>query len=463
MPTRRRSFLFAGLLILAIMYRLAQTAAPGSPSSQQNFVQRNGINFVFHGKNHYVVGANYWQALYLGRQDSKGGNRDRLKRDLDAMAEMKINNIRIIAGSEGPDSEPYRCKPALMSSPGVYNEDVFEGLDFALDEIAKRGMKAVMVFSNQWQWSGGFAQYVNWAEGSTIPYPPSWPELNETHTWDEFADYGGRFYNNSKCQTWYRDHIKTVVERRNTVNGKVYKEDVAIFSWELGNEPRKAPVEWISSVASYIKSLDRNHMVTVGVEGIEGPDRFVAVHGDTNIDYATVHIWAENFGWYNPLNGTRQHLDEITKRARDRLWELEQYSREKLGKPLVFEEYGLARDAFKGPKYEISTPTTFRDIYYTALLNEVELSINSGKALVGQNFWTYSGIGRPESINTLGYLGDPPHEPPAWYSVFDSDSSTVDIFKAHGERVSKLQSSLQQQQPQQNSGASPRLGPFGGF
>ena len=40
---------------------------------------------------------------------------------------MGINNVRIMAGSEGPNEEPFRMKPALMKEPNVYDESVFEG------------------------------------------------------------------------------------------------------------------------------------------------------------------------------------------------------------------------------------------------------------------------------------------------------------------------------------------------
>jgi mannan endo-1,4-beta-mannosidase len=29
----------------------------------------------------------------------------------------------------------------------------------------------------------------------------------------------------------------------------------------------------------------------------------------------------------------------------------------------------------------------------------------------------------------MDYVGDPPHEPQGWYSVFDNDASTLDIIR----------------------------------
>ena len=46
------------------------------------------------------------------------GDRERLVKDLDHMQKNGINNLRIMAASEGPDSEPFRMTPSLMPSPG---------------------------------------------------------------------------------------------------------------------------------------------------------------------------------------------------------------------------------------------------------------------------------------------------------------------------------------------------------
>jgi mannan endo-1,4-beta-mannosidase len=31
----------------------------------------------------------------------------------------------------------------------------------------------------------------------------------------------------------------------------------------------------------------------------------------------------------------------------------------------------------------------------------------------------------------VSYVGDPPHEPQGWYSVFDADQSTIALISAH--------------------------------
>ena len=150
-------------------------------------------NFEEDGKRYIIWGANFWEGMNLGAKNT--GNRTRLMNDLDKMKSMGINNLRIIAASEGPISIQ-KPKIVLMPEPGVYNEDMFEGLDYVLYQLKKRGMKAVMVLNNFWQWSGGFAQYVSWFKKTNIPFPPGYPENDPlaNHTWGEMGDYSASFY-----------------------------------------------------------------------------------------------------------------------------------------------------------------------------------------------------------------------------------------------------------------------------
>jgi mannan endo-1,4-beta-mannosidase len=66
------------------------------------------------GKPYIFMGANYWQGMNLG-SSGEGGNRERLKRELDQMQKTGITNLRILALSEGPDGSPYRVRRVQMS------------------------------------------------------------------------------------------------------------------------------------------------------------------------------------------------------------------------------------------------------------------------------------------------------------------------------------------------------------
>jgi mannan endo-1,4-beta-mannosidase len=396
-------------------------SGPGAPAAAAFVTVKDG-RFMLAGKPYYFVGANFWQGMNLG-VDGPSGDRARLVRELDRMRDLGLSNLRVMASSEGPNSEPYRMVPALMTSPGEYDGSVLDGLDFLLAEMGKRGMRAVMVLNNFWQWSGGMAQYVSWHEKTPIPYPGDY---------EKFIDYSARFYNYRECQDWYRDHIAMLVGRTNPYTGLKYRDDPAVFSWELGNEPRRYPQSWIDDTSVYIKSLDPNHMVTTGSEGAppgEPTQDFVRTHSAPGIDYVTIHIWPQNWGWYDPKRPATYKTAEplaisyFVKHARDAA---------AMGKPLVLEEFGLAREWLpKRNNLDPASPTTNKDFYYAILYKLVLDSIVSGGPAAGDNFWAWAGEARPG----MSWVGDPPHEPAGWYSVYDTDASTSAIISDHAHRV----------------------------
>lgn len=379
---------------------------------------------MLNGRPYYFVGTNFWQGMNLG-VDGPRGNRELLAQELDRLQGIGVTNLRVMAASEGPNTEPYRMTPALMTSPGEYDERVLDGLDFFLAEIGKREMKAVMVLNNFWQWSGGMGQYVSWSEGSEIPYPGDW---------SLFMEYAAKFYRCSECQSWYREHIEMIVNHVNPYTGLRYRDDPAIFAWELANEPRRYPQAWIDETAAYIKSLDPNHLVTTGSEGTppgENQD-FQRTHDGPNIDYATIHIWPQNWGWYDPANpGTYERAEhQAIEYLRRHVFDVAV-----LNKPLVLEEFGLARDW--DPLRDIYDPqssTNQRDRFYEAMFSEVYALASKGGLIAGDNFWAWGGASRPGD----DWLGDPPHETPGWYSVYDKDVATIEIISSHATEMQRL-------------------------
>jgi mannan endo-1,4-beta-mannosidase len=386
----------------------------------KNFIKRNGMQFDDGGRRHVFVGTNFWHGMNLAA-DLPSGDPARLARELDRLQALGITNVRVMAASEGPDTEPYRMTPALMQAPGQYNEALFRGLDALLEGVATRGMRAVMVLNNYWQWSGGMGQYVSWSENSSIPYPVG------STSYQTFETYVAKFYACTACQTNYRNHIQTVVNRRNTISGILYKDDPTIFSWELANEPRRYPSTWIDQIASYIKSLDSNHMVTTGSEGTNGGINFQQSHQSASIDYGTAHIWAENVGKYDPNDSSAANLNGAITYMTNYLTQHESTMRG-LTKPLVLEEIGLARDGWTaGGKLDPNATTTNRDKYFKSAFDWVEGSMAQNQSLWGDCFWAWAGEARPSGT----WTADPPHEPAGWYSVYDKDASTIAVITAH--------------------------------
>lgn len=411
-------FLVLAVSLLAAGCGPTPTLSPTpTVSAAQGFVTVQNGKFRLDGRPYVFVGTNFWQGMNLG-VNGPSGDRARLDAELDRLQKLGVTNLRVMASSEGPNTEPHRIVPALMTAPGVYDQSVLDGLDYLIAALGKRNMHAVLVLNNYWQWSGGMAQYVSWHEKSAIPYPGDW---------GVFMTYSAKFYACDECQTWYRAHIAMIVDHVNPYTRLKYRDDPSVFAWELANEPRRYPEAWIDDTAAYIKSLDPNHLVTTGSEGSPPGERqdFTKAHDGPAIDYATIHIWPQNWGWYDPQNPSSYKSAEEKARG---YFEEHASRMSSLNKPLVLEEFGLARDW--EPVHDIYDPsatTGYRDLFYKAMFDEVYQSMSSGGPAAGDNFWAWAGQSRPGDA----WVGDPPHETPGWYSVYDTDTSTLVIIAGH--------------------------------
>jgi len=398
----------------------------------QDFIKIKNTQFSKNGQEYSFLGTNLWYGINLGVNEPS--LRVRLLRELDQLQQLGITNLRIMAASEGPDIAPWRMVPALQTAPGVYNEALLIGLDYLLVEMAKRNMHGVLCMNNMWPWSGGFAQYVNWTTQKPIPYPPP----AKGGKWLKYMRYSASFFKNEAAQQLYLNHLKKIINRRNSITGILYKNDPTIMSWQLANEPR--PIlgnrfyrKWIRQTAAFIKSLDKNHLLSIGSEGnafLPFSGKFKKEHLVKNIDYATMHIWIQNWGWYDPTNAKKSFPKAIEKAKKY----IRQHTKiaQKLKMPLVLEEFGIARDY---GSYEVTASTEYRDRYYTEIFTLIEELTRQGTPLVGSNFWAWGGEGRPRSPKTIwragdDFIGDPPFEYQGWYSIYNRDKSTLEIIES---------------------------------
>lgn len=428
MANRRQFLIAAGLTAAAPAKALTITPA---------FVGVRGTRFVARGKPYRFAGTNLWYAAYLG---APGGHPDRLKRELDHLAKLGVGNLRILASGE---TSPLKnsLKPAIQTHGAPDNEVLLKGLDLALAEMAKRGMKAVLFLNNFWEWSGGMVTYLSWTNGGR------YIDLGDpAHPWPEFADFSAQFYASPKAIALYEAYVARIVGRINTVTGKPYRDDPAIMAWQLANEPRpggtpsKAPRKdfyaWIARTADFIKARDPNHLVSTGNEGVmgclESTDCVTKASAAKAIDYVTFHMWPLNWSWIDPeklsttfesgLARCRAYIDTHIKLAAA------------LKKPLVLEEFGFPRE---GGANGADVPTTHRDRFYRMVYDAVEASAKHNGPLAGSNFWAWGGAGRALHSDFMmkpgdtTYVGDPPQEPQGRNSVFDSDASTLAIIRAH--------------------------------
>ena len=360
---------------------------------------------------------------------------DRLRAELDSLKALGMTNLRVLVGADGHPGVKSKVEPTLQTEPGVYDENVFVGLDRFLAELGRRDMSAVLYLNNSWEWSGGYGQYLEWAGEGTPPSTVDTP-------WSEYQAHNSRFITNDSAKTMFARHIEKVVSRVNTVTGKPYRDDPAIFSWQIGNEPRcfsssdsvkSEFAGWLRESAALIKSLDPNHMVSSGNEGYFGcemdMDLFRKIHSCPDIDYLTIHIWPYNWSWVSAdslaeklpaaIRNTDEYIDSHIAVA------------EELGKPLVVEEFGFPRDGFRFAK---GTPVTSRDAYYSHIFSRLEKSFREGGALEGLNFWTWGGMAgqSPDSIYWRpgdDYCGDPVQEQQGLNSVYLTDVTTTALIR----------------------------------
>ena len=413
---------------------------------QDEFITVHGDRFYHGDQPYYFAGANMWYGAYLGSPGSTG-DRERLKRELDALHKLGVDNLRILAASELSVSRR-SVKPAFQPSPGIVDDSLLAGLDFLLAEMAERDMHAVMYLNNYWEWSGGFTQYNIWTGGPVVD-----PDTTG-HTWDQYMDYAATFYANQAAQELFRAYIQRIVKRVNTVNGRPYAQDPTIMAWQLANEPRPGTVgawgesnvpnfnEWIHKTAAFIDSLDGNHLISTGSEGVIGSlvseEHFFATHRSPHIDYLTFHVWPHIWGWFDSQRAdeisdsteikTRQYINQHIMLAR------------RLAKPVVMDEFGLLRDF---GSIAAGTPVESRDRYYQFVYSVIEDSASAGAPIAGSNFWAWGGevFGvQPDGKWRVGdpFVGDPPQEPQGLNSVFNSDSTTLAIIRSHAIALERL-------------------------
>jgi mannan endo-1,4-beta-mannosidase len=363
---------------------------------------------------------------------------------------MKANaivNLRVLAASE----ESYirrSVKPAIQSAPGVVDDSLLQGLDFLLAEMAKRDMHAVLFLGNYWEWSGGMAQYNVWTGAKPVD-----PE-DTTQGWGAFMDFSATFYSNPKAMELYRNYVRMIVTRKNTVDGRLYAEDPTIMSWQLVNEPRPgrdneegrknlpAFYRWIDQTAMFIHSLDTNHLVNAGSEGtvgtLQSEEYYLQAYRTSHVDYLNLHLWPLNWGWFNP----KQWEETLPPTETKAVAYINQHIAlaRRLGKPIVMDEFGLGRD---NAEILPGTSTRARDRYYRLIFRILEDSARAGAPIAGSNFWGWGGEGRaqhPDGMWRMGdpFVGDPPQEPQGRNSIFISDTSTIRIIREHGLQMLKL-------------------------
>ncbi|GAH07389.1 unnamed protein product, partial [marine sediment metagenome] len=218
--------------------------------------------------------------------------------------------------------------------------------------------------------------------------------------------------------------------------------------------------DWIDDAAAHFKSVDPNHLVTVGTWGslASWGTNLTLNHDGPDIDYTTIHIWPENFGQFDP-NVLEEQLQGEYDDAK--AWALNYFTVEAgksfdLNKPMVLEEFNLGRDVGSlNGRYDPASETIWREKFLTDMYAAVHASALIGGPAAGDQFWAWGGEGRPSDFIKYTYpgppgpldwmpgdpwIGDPMHEPQGWYSVYDIDVSTLTVISDHAAEMKALSS-----------------------
>ena len=407
--------------------------------AEDKFVKVVDGHFQRNGKPYYYVGTNFWYGAIPG-SEGRGGNRELLCQELDDMKAMGIDNLRILVGSDGEEGVLTKVEPTLQKAPGVYNDTILAGLDYLLMEMGKRDMVAVLYLNNSWEWSGGYGFYLEHAGEGVAPRP------NEDG-YPAFMNFMRKYATSEKAHKLFYDYVRFIISRTNRYTNVAYVDDPAIMSWQIGNEPRAFGKEelqpftnWLKEASALIRSLDKNHLISIGTEGAWGCEgdyeTYEKISSDPNIDYCNIHIWPYNWSWAKPdrliedlpaaCDSTKQYIDRHIEIC------------DRLNKPLVMEEFGYPRDGFK---FDKKTSTKGRDGYYKYVFSLVAENAEKGGKFAGCNFWAWGGRANPQHEQWLpgdDYTGDPAQEAQGLNSVFSTDTTTLKIVKQQVVRMEKM-------------------------
>ncbi|MGO4109458.1 CIA30 family protein [Paenibacillus sp. YAF4_2] len=152
----------------------------------------------------------------------------------------------------------------------IFNEEAFVAYDKMIQLAGEYGIHLILPFVDQYQWQGGI---------------------------NEYAAFRGKskdaFWTDPQLIADFKSVISYTLNRVNTFTHVAYKDDPTILAWETGNELVPATTTWTHDIATYIKSLDSNHLVLDGKYGIDD-----ASLTDNAIDIVSNHYYPDHYPSY---------------------------------------------------------------------------------------------------------------------------------------------------------------------
>ena len=332
--------LMVGAAIFFVTSAMRESA--GRRSARPGFVSSHGSQFEIDGRPFRFVGANV--AVMFRNED-----RERMPETLRAAADDGVRVVRIWAFGEGGEDSPVKSvggdrkdwprQHPFRFSPDVWNEEAFVHLDHVLAEAARNNLYVQLCLTNWWRDTGGVVQYLRWAGIDDA--------ADDKQPFGINVERAMLFYSNEATRRMFRQHVEKIVTRRNTVTGILYKDDPTIMGYELMNEAQ-APTgrrherrAWVAEMSAFIRSLDGDHLITPGTWGYRSAwerREWLEEHRLATVDFVDVHNY--------PRDDLDSFVDSPT--ALGEFIQNRVAAAYTINKPLVFGEFGMSPDGYKG-------------------------------------------------------------------------------------------------------------------
>ena len=285
------------------------------------FINVSGTNFTLGGEPYKLIGANFYYAIdymtnhtYTDNGEELNGSEEDVYEVLNEMQYLGINVVRtwgtMMGGNSGETNATWEVDTigghynlGEVYYPGNYNETFFKAFDKFLYEASKRDIRTQIVLINNWEAYGGMQWYLSHSTTSDKTYEDALYLSDNWWTWHD------QFYTDADANIYFQNTINYILNRNNTYTGILYKDDPTIFSWMIANEPRAKTgnhsviANWCNDIATYIKSIDSNHLVTCGIESLgfnetwgEGAN-MITTYNNTASDYITFAMNTGQWGY----------------------------------------------------------------------------------------------------------------------------------------------------------------------
>jgi mannan endo-1,4-beta-mannosidase len=189
----------------------------------------------------------------------------------------------------------------------------------------------------------------------------------------------------------FKKLIKRVVERKNSINGKIYRDDPTILAWEIANELEywhfsKSDVHtWLEDVSNYIKNLDKKHLVTIGIatdtaEFMQDSSAY-KMFDVPALDFFSFHVYP-----------SLQNMNQAKKSPRSEdIYKIRHIAKEfvSLNKPVILGEFGFSNST--DLNFRVRTSPDTAEIYNLTFKKYMDTAFSTGCS--GVMFW---GWGMPE-------------------------------------------------------------------